>query len=59
MSTWQGGTGNYSLNTNWSGSVLPSPTEDAVFDGSVSNVSCTINTSPLRCLRFRVINGYT
>jgi hypothetical protein len=59
MSTWLGTTTSYSVSTNWVGSILPSPTEDAVFDGLVSNANCIINTAPLNCLRFRVINGYT
>ena len=59
MSTWLGTTTSYSVASNWQGSVLPSPTEDAVFNGLVSNANCVINTGPLNCLRFRVINGYT
>jgi hypothetical protein len=59
MSTWLGTTTSYSVASNWVGAILPSPTEDAVFDGLISNANCIINIAPLSCLRFRVINGYT
>lgn len=59
MSTWLGTTTSYSVASNWVGAILPSATEDAVFNGLVSNANCVINAGTLSCLRFRVINGYT
>jgi hypothetical protein len=58
MSTWLGTTTSYSVASNWVGAILPSPTQDAVFDGLISNAPCVINNSSQSCLRFRVINGY-
>jgi len=59
MPTWNPTSGNnYSVGANWGGTA-PTSTTDAVFDGSASNANCTINTTGLNCLRFRVINGYT
>jgi hypothetical protein len=57
MSTWQGGTGNFSVAANWSGSLLPSLTESAVFDGAVSNANCNINVTS-QCFNFTIQNGY-
>lgn len=48
----------YSVAANWTGGV-PTSTTDAIFDGSISNRNCIINTSVLNCLKFRVINGYS
>lgn len=58
MPTWTGATANYSVTTNWSGG-LPTNTTDAIFDGTVSNANCTINTAGLVCFNFTIQNGYT
>jgi hypothetical protein len=48
----------YSVTGNWTGG-LPSNTTDAIFDGSVSNRNCIINTTGLVCFNFTIQNGYT
>jgi hypothetical protein len=48
----------YSVAGNWIGG-LPTNTTDAIFDGSVSNRNCIINTTGLVCLNFTIQNGYT
>ena len=48
----------YSVAGNWTGG-LPTNTTDAIFDGSVSNRNCIINTTGLVCFNFTIQNGYT
>jgi hypothetical protein len=47
----------YSVSGNWTGG-LPTNTTDAIFDGSVSNRNCIINTTGLVCFNFTIQNGY-
>jgi hypothetical protein len=58
MPTWTGATTSYSVSTNWSGG-LPTNTTDAIFDGSISNNNCIVNTTGLVCFNFTIQNGYT
>ena len=57
MGTWNGSQTNFS-SAGWNGAV-PSATEEAVFDGAVSNVACTIDLPTAQCLNLRIINNYS